>query len=378
LKTQNLAKYAFASITLLTLFASTWYAKTTWISHAASSANDRLNVAAAVNGGLAVPSSSINDDTFPASSIIDGDRKGVNWGAGGGWADGTPGEFPDTMDVEFSDAMSIDEVDVFTTQDTWWNPIEPVEALSFLNYGITAFEVQYFDGDNWLTVPGGTVTDNTMIWRKFTFAPVMAEKIRVKINAAKSPYSALVELEAYGVPAVAPSPSPTPTPTPTPSGDLASVLAERDIYIDANNNVGFGTQNPIFNDDGTTGAFVGKWVAIDGKLPDAAAYLGIGGTILELLQPGDGRRRQSHRSHLLFQWFEVRNWNARVFYVAKFHWTSTPDADRADGRNRNKSCRRNGNDVAGYGKDSRCIDTRARCTQRLRSTIVDGAKRRSD
>src|ERR1043166_9682028 len=36
---------------------------------------------------------------------------------------------------------------------------------------------------------------------------------------------------------------------------------------------------PIFNDDGTTGASVGKWVAIDGRTPGAAAYLGLGGNI---------------------------------------------------------------------------------------------------
>jgi hypothetical protein len=60
---------------------------------------------------------------------------------------------------------------------------------------------------------------------------------------------------------------------------LAAVLAQHDIYFDADKNIGFGTSNAIFNDDGTTGAFVGKWVAIDGKLPDAAAYFGLGGTI---------------------------------------------------------------------------------------------------
>lgn len=44
-------------------------------------------------------------------------------------------------------------------------------------------------------------------------------------------------------------------------------------------NVGIGTTNPIFNDDGTTGANVGKWVAIDGGASGNSAYLGLGGTI---------------------------------------------------------------------------------------------------
>jgi hypothetical protein len=266
-------------IALLTLFASTWYARTAWTSHAASTTDERINVAAAVNGGVALASSTKDDAIFPASSVINGDRNGIGFGVDGGWVDGTPGEFPDTMEVEFSDVFSIDEIDVVTTQDTWWNPVEPTEALDFFNNGITAFEVEYFDGRNWLAIPGGSVTGNTKVLRKFTFSPVTAEKIRVKIKASRSTYSMLIELEAYGVPAAAPSPSPTPSPLPTPSGDLNAALAERDIYIDGNNHIGFGTPNPIFNDDGTTGAFVGKWVAIDGKVPGAAAYLGLGGTI---------------------------------------------------------------------------------------------------
>ena len=279
---KSFRKYPFALIALLTVFTSTWYAKSNWSSPAASTtADDRINVAAAANGGVASASSTNDDENFPPSSVIDGDRKGLGWGAGGGWADGTPGEFPDTFDVEFADVFAIDEIDVITTQDTWWNPVEPTETLNFFNNGITAFELQYFDGDNWLPIPGGNVTGNSKVWRKFTFAPVVAEKVRVKINAGKSTYSMLVELEAYGVPVAAPSPSPTPTPSPlpTPGGDIDAAFAERDIFFDANNNIGFGTPNPIFNDDGTTGGFVGKWFAIDGKQPGAAAYLGLGGNI---------------------------------------------------------------------------------------------------
>lgn len=258
----------------LLVFASTQ----PFFSGATASLDDRINVAAAANGAVAFASSTKNED-FPASSVIDGDRTGNNWSAGGGWADGTPGAFPDSLEIEFNDAMSIDEIDVFTIQDTWWNPIEPTELMNFFNNGVTAFEVQYLAGVNWVTVPGGTVTGNMKVWRKFTFAPVVTNKIRVKTNAAKSANSILIEVEAYGVQATPPSPTPTPTPSPIPEGDIAAALARHDIFIDGSNNVGFGLQNPIFNDDGTTGGFVGNWVAIDGKLPGAAAYLGIGGNI---------------------------------------------------------------------------------------------------
>jgi len=255
------------------------YARTVNSRNVLTSAFDRTNAAALANGGIATASTTVDDDTYPTSSMIDGDRKGIGWGSGGGWADGTPAVFPDSVEVEFAELMSIDEVDVFTLQDAWWNPVEPTESLLFFNNGITAFEVQYFDGSDWLTIPGGTVTGNGKVWRKFTFAPVIAEKIRITITASKSVTSNIVEIEAWGVPTPHPDPSPTPTPTPIPAGDIAAALATRDIFIDFDNSVGFGTTNPIFNDDGTTGGFVGKWVAIDGKLPGASAYLGIGGTI---------------------------------------------------------------------------------------------------
>jgi hypothetical protein len=51
------------------------------------------------------------------------------------------------------------------------------------------------------------------------------------------------------------------------------------IYFDANNNTGFGTTSPIFNDDGVTGGNVGKFFAIDGVSTGASAYLGLGGYI---------------------------------------------------------------------------------------------------
>lgn len=241
---------------------------------------DRINLAAAENGGTASASSTA--DNYTPDAVIDGDRKGLNLTSGGGWRDDTPGVFPDWVQVEFSSAATIDEINVFTQQDTWWAPIEPTESTNFFNNGITSFEVQYWNGTTWITVPGGSVTGNLKVWRRFTFTPVTTDRVRVLINAAKSTASTVVELEAFGTVAD-PDPSPTPTPGPT-QGDVEAALAARDIFFDNANNIGFGTGNPIFNDDGTTGAFVGNWVAIDGKVPGAAAYLGLGGNIPT---PGD-------------------------------------------------------------------------------------------
>ncbi len=256
------------------------------LAHASTPANgpvstneERVNVAASENGGSIVASSIA--DNYSIDAVIDGDRKGVNLTSGGAWRDATPSVFPDSIEVTFSTEKLVDEIVVVTQQDAWWNPVEPTESQLFFNNGITGFQVQYWDGTNWLTVPLGVVTGNNKVLRRFTFPVVSTDRVRLLVNAAKLPVSTVVEFEAYGTAA---SPDPSPSPTPLSNGAVEAALADRGIFFDESNNVGFGTTNPIFNDDGTTGAFVGNWVAIDGKVSGAAAYLGLGGNIPN---PGD-------------------------------------------------------------------------------------------
>ena len=77
---------------------------------------------------------------------------------------------------------TVAEIDVFTAQDASANPLEPTETLTFSQYGITDFEVQYWTGSAWQTVPGGSVTGNNKVWRKFTFTPVSTSRIRVLVS----------------------------------------------------------------------------------------------------------------------------------------------------------------------------------------------------
>jgi len=58
--------------------------------------------------------------------------------------------------------------------------------------------VQYWNGSSWVTVPGGSVTSNNKIWRKFEFSSLITSKIRVLTNAAPDGVSRITEIEAYG------------------------------------------------------------------------------------------------------------------------------------------------------------------------------------
>jgi hypothetical protein len=70
--------------------------------------------------------------------------------------------------------------------------------MTFTQYGATVYEVQYWSGSGWVTVPGGSVTNNSSVWRKFTFPAVTTTKVRVLIHNALAGRSRLVEVEAWG------------------------------------------------------------------------------------------------------------------------------------------------------------------------------------
>ena len=188
----------------------------------------RVNVAAAANGGVATASSSYNA-SFGPSGTINGDRKGQGWGSNGGWNDGTANAWPDWVEVQFSSVQTIDEIDVFTVQNNYQAPIEPTPTMTFSLYGVRDFTVQYWTGTAWQTVPGGTVTGNTLVWRKFVFAPVTTAKIRVHVTSGLSSHSRLTEIEAYASAGTSPLASNSMTPA---AGFSRRLFARRAVLLD--------------------------------------------------------------------------------------------------------------------------------------------------
>jgi probable HAF family extracellular repeat protein len=169
----------------------------------AGAARHLTNYALASNGGVATASSTTTQAELPGldfspAGAINGDRKGLNWEHGGGWRDATASAHPDWVEVSFAGAKKVDEVGVFSLQDNYTSPSEPAEGMTFTKYGVTSFEVQFWDGSAWVTVPGGVVTNNGLVWRKVTFPEVTTTKVRVVIHNAMGGRSRLVEVEARG------------------------------------------------------------------------------------------------------------------------------------------------------------------------------------
>jgi hypothetical protein len=164
-------------------------------------AGSGVNVALATSAATATASSTHSSGNFPIAAIINGDRRGLNWGAGGGWNDNTMGGFPDWIQVDFANAMTISEIDFFTAQENISSPGVPTLAMTFTTQGVKDFTVQIWDTGTgtWVTVTGGVVTNNFNVWRQFTFTAVSTTKIRVTINntATAGDWSRVMELEAW-------------------------------------------------------------------------------------------------------------------------------------------------------------------------------------
>jgi hypothetical protein len=158
------------------------------------------NVALATAGSTAVASSQYSAN-FPASGAIDGEHNGNNWGAAGagGWNDQTRGVFPDDIQVNFSGSQTINAIDVYTLKNSPNNGSVVNDTTLATSYGITNFNVQYWDGGAWVTVPGGAVLGNTLAKRRFIFiTPITTTQIRVVVNgSADNLFSRVVEIEAF-------------------------------------------------------------------------------------------------------------------------------------------------------------------------------------
>lgn len=166
----------------------------------------RKNVALASNGGIATASSttpaSDGAGNYEPSSAINGERLAVGTTAAYSnntfWRDGTADMWPDWLQVDFGASRTISKIDVYTLPDNYLKPVDPSESTPFTVNGITDFEVQYWTGSTWATIPGGSVAGNDKVWRKFTFPSITTGRIRVLVNKALNGRSRIVELEAWG------------------------------------------------------------------------------------------------------------------------------------------------------------------------------------
>ena len=160
----------------------------------AADAYEPRNASLPVYGGEASASSShpadANPLSFQPSNVNDGARNTGNF-----WNDANSDVYPDWIQITFGRREVINEIDVFTVSDDVGVTMPNLDT-TFTAYGIKDFEVQYLDGSEWKTVPGGSVQGNNKVWRQFTFEAITTTAVRVYITNA-SGFSRVSEIEAW-------------------------------------------------------------------------------------------------------------------------------------------------------------------------------------
>lgn len=160
----------------------------------------RVNYALPWHGSEATASSHLNGATNPAAAN-NGDRTGRDWGVdaanGSGWHDNTPDDFSnDRIVIDFNKPRTIDEIHVFSVQDSYLAPTTPLEDTKFTLHGLISFQVEIWTDSAWKLIAAPSA--NNLVWWKIKFPPVTASKVRVTVFNAGAGYSRVVEIEAWG------------------------------------------------------------------------------------------------------------------------------------------------------------------------------------
>ncbi|MBA3242445.1 MAG: PKD domain-containing protein, partial [Acidobacteria bacterium] len=156
------------------------------------------NWALASNGATASASSTATVRNYSPAHAIDGDNTGIGWERGGGWNDATRDVYPDWLQVDFGGGKPVSEIRVYTLQNDFTSPRVPTPDMKATSYGLIDFDVQYWDGAAWVTVPGGEIRGNDLVMRTITFGQITTQKIRVHVLNAREHFSRIVEVEATG------------------------------------------------------------------------------------------------------------------------------------------------------------------------------------
>ena len=147
--------------------------------------------------GAKVKASSTGDWNFEPENVIDDFRFADGWyGSSDGWNDGTPNVFPDWIEVDFARVHRINSINVFTLPDDFKNGGDRELHEKFSQYGITDFDVQYWTGRAWRTVPGGAIRGNRNIWRMIKFPALATDKIRVVVLNSVDGQTRITQIEA--------------------------------------------------------------------------------------------------------------------------------------------------------------------------------------
>jgi hypothetical protein len=68
--------------------------------------------------------------------------------------------------------------------------------MTFKQYGLTAFQVQAWNGSTWVSL--ASVSGNKLVKRTVTFTPYTTTRLRVLMTGSSDGYARTTEIEAWG------------------------------------------------------------------------------------------------------------------------------------------------------------------------------------
>lgn len=210
-----------------------------------------------------------------------------------------------------SGAGGVDAQDFFTLQDNYATPVEPSNTMTFSKYGITAFQVQGWNGTAWITL--GSVSGNNLVKRTVSFASFATDRIRVQVTGALASYSRITEIEAW-----------TAASAATSSTNFALASNGGTAFASSTNGPGFMPATLIDNhrsgagwgsgggwNDATPGTFP-DWVEIDfngQKTIDSAVVYSVQDDYVNPVEPTDSMLFTLRGiTDFLVQGFDGTNW----------------------------------------------------------------------
>lgn len=118
---------------------------------------------------------------YPTGGVVDGNTSAFN-----GWASsGTSGQW---LVMDFMGSKTFNKVELYTTS----------------GYVLKDFDIQYWNGSNWVNVSNGQIRGNTAAYVSRRFTPVTSDKIRINcITGDQYGLSRIDELEVYNEPNLA-------------------------------------------------------------------------------------------------------------------------------------------------------------------------------
>ena len=165
-----------------------------------------VNYALLSQGATAAANHTYADGGFDgaASNAIDGNRlfSYTDWSANGGIYHSNGGGA--VLTINFNQPRTIDKFNLVTVRNSGTDkaPILDNNNEIIGSLGLTGFTVDYWNGSLWVNL-FAPVTNNTKLFRSFSFSPIVTTQIRVTATSAGS--ARIAAVEAFGTPSAPPT-----------------------------------------------------------------------------------------------------------------------------------------------------------------------------